>query len=311
MPITDNTSPDIATAVGPAALGVAAARVAASAAAEPLVVDPYAKLFIDAVGGGMWSVFTGATPPGEIAALDPQMRARMQAMVDYIAVRTVFFDQFLGDAAAAGLRQVVILASGLDTRAWRLSWPAGMTVYEIDRSAVLDFKTSTLAAHGAHPGATLVNVATDVHQDWPAALQASGFDPAAPTAWAVEGLLAQLASSDQDLLFERIDELSAPGSRLAAEVISTAAMTPQDIASQRATMEHYRDVAAKMGQTHLPDAPDAYFETKADPARWLRRRGWETTARTADELLARHPRSTPPQIADSTSNTALISAHRP
>ena len=311
MPITDNPSPDLAASVGPAALGVAAARAAASAAADPLVVDPYARLFIDAVGGGMWSVFAGATPPGETAAIDPQMPARMQAMVDYIAVRTVFFDQFFGDAATAGIRQAVILASGLDTRAWRLSWPTAMAIYEIDRPAVLDFKTSTLAGHGAHPRATLVTVTTDVHQDWPAALRASGFDPTAPTAWAAEGLLAQLTAADQDLMLERIDELAAPGSRLAAEVISTAAMTPQDIASQRATMEHYRDVAATMGQTHLPEAPDAYFETKADPARWLRRRGWETTTATADDLLAHHQRPTPPQIADSTSNTTLMTAYRP
>lgn len=310
MPITDDTSSDLAAAVGPATLGVAAARAAASAAADPLVADPYAKLFIDAVGGGMWSVFAGATPPEGVAAIDPQMPARMQAMVDYIGARTVFFDQFFGDAAAAGLRQGVIPASGLDTRAWRLTWPPGMTIYEIDRPAVLDLKTSTLAAHCAQPGATLVTVATDVHEDWPPSLRASGFDPTAPTAWAVEGLLAQLASADQDLLLERIDALAAPGSRLAAEVISTAAMTPQDIASQRATMEHYRDVAATMGQTHLPDAPDAYFETQADPAEWLRRRGWETKTVTADELLALYQRGTPPQIADSTANAVLMTAYR-
>jgi methyltransferase (TIGR00027 family) len=138
-------------------------------------------------------------------------------MKGYIAARTLFFDEFLLAAAADGVTQAVILAAGLDARAWRLDWPAGTVVYELDQPKVLDFKTSTLEAHGITPLATHVGVPIDLRHDWPAALRAAGFNPGAPTAWAAEGLLPYLTAAAQDALFERIASLSAPGSRVAVE----------------------------------------------------------------------------------------------
>jgi methyltransferase (TIGR00027 family) len=139
---------------------------------------------------------------------------------EQMAVRTRFFDDYFTSATAAGMRQAVILASGLDTRAYRLAWPAGTVVYEIDQPRVIEFKTSTLADLGATPTAELRTIAIDLRDDWPAALRAGGFDVDQPTAWSAEGLLPYLPSEAQDRLFDNITALSAPGSQLATEHIS-------------------------------------------------------------------------------------------
>ena len=101
----------------------------------------------------------------------------MSRMADNMAVRTKFFDEFFLDATKAGIKQAVILASGLDSRAYRLTWPAGTVVYEVDQPQVIEFKTRTLAELGAAPTADRRVVAIDLRDDWPAALRAAGFDP--------------------------------------------------------------------------------------------------------------------------------------
>src|SRR5699024_6712569 len=126
-------------------------------------------------------------------------------------------------AVAAGVRQVVILASGLDSRAYRLAWPAGTVVFEIDQPKVLSYKAATLAAHGVTPSTDRREVPMDLRQDWPAALRAAGFDPAAPTAWLAEGLLMYLPADAQDRLFEQVTALSVPGSRIAVETAASHA----------------------------------------------------------------------------------------
>ena len=143
----------------------------------------------------------------------------MQRMTDNMAVRTKFFDEFFLTATQAGIRQAVILASGLDSRAYRLAWPAGTTVYEIDQPDVIEFKTRTLAELGAEPTAKRRTVAMDLRYDWPSALIEEGFDPNQPTAWSAEGLLGYLPPDAQDRLLDTITELSAPGSRVAVESV--------------------------------------------------------------------------------------------
>src|ERR1700760_4531451 len=157
----------------------------------------------------------------KVEALDSESAAHLQHMRGYQAVRTHFFDTYFADAVATGIRQVVILASGLDSRAYRLDWPAGTTVYEIDQTQVLDYKPTTLAESGAKPSADRREVAIDLREDWPAALRAAGFDPAQRTAWLAEGLLMYLPAEAQDKLFTQIGELSPAGSRVSAETAPT------------------------------------------------------------------------------------------
>jgi methyltransferase (TIGR00027 family) len=288
MPRTDDDTWDITESVGATALGVAAARAAETESENPLITDPFARMFLDEAGDGVWSIYAEPTLPDDV---EPDVRELARAMVDFMAVRTVFFDEFFLAAADAGVRQVVILASGLDARAWRLPWPDGTTVYELDQPKVLDFKTATLRSHGAHPTANLVYVPVDLRQDWPNALRDNGFDPSVPTAWSAEGLLRYLPARAQDLLFERIDALSAAGSRLAANTVGAAALDPERLARQRAQMQRLRAEAARLVNSEVTDLEELWYpEERADVGAWLADHGWDASTVTLQEMLARHGR---------------------
>src|SRR5246500_3728711 len=213
MARTDNDSWEITESVGATALGVASSRAAETRSENPLIRDPFAQVFIDAAGDGVWNWHSVPLPP-EVIEAEPEVPLQMQAMIGYMACRTGFFDTFFLDATNAGIRQAVILAAGLDARSWRLPWPDGGTVYELDQPRVLDFKASTLHQHGAEPTCHRVGVPGDLRQDWPKALQQAGFDASAPSAWSVEGLLMYLPAAAQELLFDRIHGLTAFGSRV-------------------------------------------------------------------------------------------------
>jgi len=212
----DGDSWDPASSVGATATMVAASRALASQGPDPLLNDPFADPLVRAVG----------LPPfirlidGEVSLDDDDPALNDRTRAEQMTVRTRFIDDFFIAAADAGIRQAVILASGLDTRAYRLPWPAGTVVYEIDQPQVIDFKTSTLADLGANPTAERRTVSIDLRDDWPTALRQQGFDVNKPTAWSAEGLLPYLPSEAQDRLFDNITALSAPGSQLATEHIS-------------------------------------------------------------------------------------------
>jgi methyltransferase (TIGR00027 family) len=201
MPRTENDSWEITQSVGATALGVAAARAAETESENPLIKDPFARVFVDAAGEGMWSMYSNPKLLAKAVELEPDVRNRIQLMIDFMATRTAFFDEFFLGAADSGIRQVVILAAGLDARAWRLPWPDGTVVYELDQPKVLEFKSNTLREHGADPTAQLVNVPIDLRQDWPKALREAGFDPSRPAVWSAEGLVRYLPAHAQDLLF--------------------------------------------------------------------------------------------------------------
>lgn len=135
----------------------------------------------------------------------------------HVIIRTKFYDDYLLAAAADGIRQMVLLAAGLDTRAFRLPWPAGTTVFEVDLPETLTFKEHVLAANEPAPTCKRVVVEADLTGDWPAAITAAGFDPTQPTAWLVEGLLVYLTHDDAARLLDTVATLSAAGSRLSCE----------------------------------------------------------------------------------------------
>jgi methyltransferase (TIGR00027 family) len=215
MARTDGDSWDLASSVGATATMVAGQR--ALAHREQLIDDPYAEPLVRAVGVD----FFIKALDGELKFEDINPNYTPRRAAEGMAVRTRFFDQVFLDAAAAGVRQAVILASGLDARAYRLPWPAGTVVYEIDQPEVIDFKSSTLAGLGAKATAERHAVAIDLRNDWITALKDSGFDPSVPTAWIAEGLLIYLPPEAQDALFDNITALSAPGSFVACEQIGS------------------------------------------------------------------------------------------
>jgi methyltransferase (TIGR00027 family) len=307
MARTDDDTWDISEGVGATALGVAAGRAAETNSDDPLIVDPYAQLFLEAAGDGIWSVYLNDELPAELTEVDPRFRERMAAMTGYMASRTKFFDEFFLAAAAAGVRQSVILAAGLDARAWRLAWPDGSVVYEIDQPKVLAFKAETLESHGAIPIARYVGVPIDLRQDWPTALQQAGFDPGAPTAWSAEGLLPYLPAEAQDLLFERIQGLSAPGSWIAVEAFNNDFFSADSVAHREEQMERYRAAAVKLGRQDIPESGNLlYEEERTEVVDWLRAHRWGTTALTAEELMAGNGRSVPSDLADGTPQSVFV-----
>ena len=274
---------DLATSVGATATMVAAARALAGRAERPLITDPFAEPLVRAVGVDILTrLASGELAPGELGG-DATMG--MQRMADNMAVRTLFFDQFLLEATRAGVTQAVILASGLDSRAYRLAWPANTTVYEIDQPEVIEFKSRTLAALGATPTAFRRAVSVDLRNDWPTALRQAGFDPDTPTAWAAEGLLAYLPPAAQDSLLDTITELSAPGSRIATE--SAPTQDPANEERVRTLMqgvaETWREHGFELDLTEL-----VYFGERQEAAAYLDHRGWATSGRTLRELFAIH-----------------------
>ncbi|CDO87051.1 SAM-dependent methyltransferase [Mycobacterium triplex] len=208
---------DLASSVGATATMVATGRAMATKDPRALINDPYAEPLVRAVGVDFFTKMMDGEL--DLSAVENASPIRMRAMIDGMAVRTKYFDDYFVDATTGGVRQVVILASGLDSRAYRLPWPAETVVYEIDQPQVIQFKTTTLAGIGAHPTATRRTIAIDLRQDWPAALRAAGFDTTTPTAWLAEGLLIYLPPDAQDLLFDNITALSAPGSTIATEFV--------------------------------------------------------------------------------------------
>jgi methyltransferase (TIGR00027 family) len=309
MPRTDNDSWDITESVGSTALGVAAARAVETESENPLIQDPFARAFLEAAGDGMWSLMANPTKSAELTDLDPDLLAHMQVMIDFMAVRTAFFDEYFLNGVASGVRQVVILAAGLDARAWRLPWPDGTAVYELDQAKVLEFKSTTLRNRGAHPTSRLKSVAVDLRQDWPTALQEAGFDPSIPTVWSAEGLLRYLPARAQDLLFERVQALSPSGSWLAVNAPAKEAADPDKLARQRERSQRFRAVASQVLDIAVPDVDDLWYpEERADVTDWLREHGWDASATTMGEMLARYGRNVPGD--DVLPPTVFVSAQR-
>ncbi len=281
---THNDTWDIATSVGTTAVMVAAARAAESRQDNALINDPYADVLVEGAGAGPWSAMLDDEIVEKTAAIDPEIAAMFRHMRNYQAVRTHFFDEHFTAAAEAGIRQIVILASGLDSRAYRLAWPAGTTVFEIDQPKVLEYKATKLADNGVQPAATLHQVPIDLRNDWPKALREKGFDAGKPTAWLAEGLLMYLPADAQDRLFALITELSAPGSRIAAEAVGMRSDERRQEMSAR-----FDKIADELGIEREIDVAELMYNDpeRADVAEWLNAHGWRATAMTSQDEMRR------------------------
>ncbi|MBW0014628.1 class I SAM-dependent methyltransferase [Mycobacterium sp.] len=253
---------DITTSVGSTALFVATARALEAQKPEPLAVDPHAELFCRAVGGPPADVLDGKAPDHPLKSADFG-----EHFVNFQAARTKYFDDYFRRAAAAGVRQVVVLAAGLDSRAYRLDWPAGTTIFELDRPQVLDFKREVLSGHGAQPRADRREIAVDLREDWAAALRDSGFHADKPSAWIAEGLLIYLPASAQEQLFTGIDGLAGHGSHVAIEDGA-----PLDQDEFEAAVAEERAAAAEGDQRLFFQL--VYNERHAPATEWFGERGW-------------------------------------
>lgn len=292
---SDDDQWDIVSGVGYTALMVAGWRAVHAVNPDPLAQDPYAKVFIAASADPYWTGQLADPPSSEHATTFPRL----------YGVQTRFFDDFFVAATGDGIRQAVIIAAGLDSRAYRLTWPAGTTVFEVDQPKVLEFKTRVLAEHGVEPTANRKGVAADLRDDWTLALRAAGFDTGRPTAWSVEGLLPYLTGAAQHTLFTRIGELSAPGSRVAVGALGSRLDS-----GQLSELEASYPGVNMAGDV---DFSALTYDDKTDTADWLSQRGWTVDpVKTNPELQAGYGRTVPEvdRRVDSIMRSQYITATR-
>lgn len=301
---TDGDSWEITESVGATALGVAAARAVETARDDALIRDEFAYLLVSSAGPE-WAQMASSDPAW--LADDEEFRQLHDMSRDYQAVRTHYFDEFFHAAMRTGIRQVVILAAGLDSRAYRLDWPAGTTVFEIDQPKVLEYKTSTLNAHGADPKARRIPVAVDLRDDWPAALTGAGFDPARPTAWLAEGLLPYLPPDAQDRLFELVTTHSAAGSQIAVEAFSMD-LTDQAEQERTARRERTARMRERSGIDIDVDTLTYADANRADAAGWLTEHGWHVDAVPSEVEMTRLGRQAPDYEAEEIASSVLLRA---
>jgi methyltransferase (TIGR00027 family) len=282
--------------VGATALGVAAARAAETSGPNPLIRDEFARVLVSSAGPA-WARL--ADPELGWLDGDPYGQRVHQLGIDYQAVRTHFFDEYFAGAVRAGVRQVVILAAGLDSRAYRLSWPAGTAVYEIDQPKVVEYKTEILLSHGAIPTAVRRPVAADLRDDWPAALTAAGFDRAEPTAWLAEGLLPYLPCDAQDRLFEMVTALSATDSHLAVEAFGM---------NSRSNSQRWLRMRERLGLDVNVQALTYHEPERSDAAEWLAEHGWRVHSINNRDEMARLGRAVPEDLVDEAVRSTLLRA---
>jgi methyltransferase (TIGR00027 family) len=266
---------DLATSVGATATMVAAARAAASRRPASIINDPFAEPLVRATGVD----FFARLARGELDFANVGGQIGTGWMPEVFAVRAKFFDRFFASAGAKGIRQAVIVAAGLDSRSYRLSWPDQTTIYEVDQPAVVEFKRRTLAALGAVPTAELHEVGVDLRSDWPAVLRRCGFDPNRATAWIAEGLLiGYLPGEAQEQLLDEITAMSAPGSELAVDHLPSGAeaLGPQmaEITGQWKAHGFDSDVGNL-----------TYAGQRSDVDTYLAQHGWDVTGYNLTDLF--------------------------
>lgn len=277
MPRAHDDNWDLASSVGATATMVAAGRALATKDPRGLINDPFAEPLVRAVGLDFFTkLIDGELDIATTGNLSP---GRAQAMIDGIAVRTKYFDDYFRTATDGGVRQVVILAAGLDARAYRLPWPAGTVVYEIDQPQVIDFKTTTLAGIGAKPTAIRRTVYIDLRADWPAALQAAGLDSTAPTAWLAEGMLIYLPPDPRTGC-----STTAPNS-----VLRAARSLPNlSRALWISTQAGYEKWRIRFHGVDIDMASLVYSGERSHVVDYLRAKGWDVEGTVRTDLFRRN-----------------------
>ncbi|MET4924805.1 class I SAM-dependent methyltransferase [Streptomyces sp. PSRA5] len=287
----------VAGGVGLTALMVAAARAIETHRHDSLAQDAFAEHFVLAAPASSgWPVHIRQVPDGDANPL-------WGRFARYFGLRTRVLDDFLLQSVhTGGARQVVLLGAGLDSRAFRLDWPPGCVIFEIDQESVLAFKHEVLGGLSATPNAARVPIPIDLRADWVGALTDAGFDPAAPTVWLAEGLLFYLPITAETYLIDTVDRLSAGGSALAFEV------------KLEKDLQDYRDSTLYTATKHqigidLLNLFDG--EPRPDSAGDLRSKGWSTSIHTPFDFTRRHGRGPLPEPNDALEGNRWVFANKP
>jgi methyltransferase (TIGR00027 family) len=277
---------DIVSGVGLTALGVAVCRaIETHRRLDRLVSDPYAAAFVHAAPLPLPTWLDVDAAPG----------SPWELMVPYFAVRSKFFDEFVTGACAEGLDQVVLLAAGLDSRAFRLDWPPMTTLYELDAPKVLTFKNQVLIDQGARTHCVHRAVAVDLRDDWALALLEAGFDPSRRTVWLAEGLLPFLSDEARVRLFSQVHQLSLAGSRVAADhVRGDMVALRQEIRQLSQQMVQWMAQQTELdlaGSLSAESATELWCaKQNYDPTQWLAAHGWDTVMNPAPKVAQSYRR---------------------
>jgi methyltransferase (TIGR00027 family) len=283
--------------VGMTAVGVAYLRALETTRPDRLFADPFAAEFVAASG---W------TPPDgteqDLNDTSDVVRAFWGTVAASAIVRTRFLDEFAVAAADAGVRQFVILGAGLDARAFRLVWPPGVRLFELDVRDMIDFKERVVTSIGAQPRCERIVVASDLGGDWFSDLARAGFDAPITTAWIAEGLLIYLTAEQNDALIATISGASPRGSRLALTLGGPGSLDVPGGSDGHVDEEAPLGSFASVNAMWKWEAPD-------DPAAWLADHGWVAevfSARARAELYGRPL----PESAPTSAVRSLVTAVR-
>ena len=284
--------PNVPSGVGMTAVGVAYIRAQERLRPDRLFDDPLAAAFIDESG---WA------PPSELmpdlAESSDEMKAYWGSIAAYVIVRTKFLDDYANDAMAAGIRQFVILGAGLDARAFRLDWPEGARVFEVDVGDVNEFKERALARISLQPKAERIVVEADLTENWMPSLERAGFDRSVPTAWMAEGLLIYFTPEQNEELISTISTASTVGSRIAMTLAREGSLNVPDMIVQ----------AGPEGARSVPGMWKS--EAPGDPRVWLRQHGWDAEVFDSRERATAYGRPLPATTPESAVR-ALVRAVR-
>jgi len=283
--------------VGMTAVGVAYLRALETTRADRLFADPLAAEFVAASG---WSPPDGTEQ--DLNDTSDDVRAFWGTVAATAIVRTRFLDEFCITAAGAGVRQFVILGAGLDARAFRLAWPPGVRLFELDVQDMIAFKERVVRSIAARPGCERIVVASDLSGDWFSDLSRAGFDASIPTAWIAEGLLIYLTAEQNDALITTISGASPRGSRLALTLGGPSSLdvpgAGDGYVDEEAPLGSFASVNA-MWKSVPPD----------DPAAWLAEHGWEAEVFSARERADAYGRPLP-EAAPASAARSLVTAVR-
>ncbi|HEX5910457.1 MAG TPA: SAM-dependent methyltransferase [Thermoleophilaceae bacterium] len=252
---------------GLTALGLAAARSVETGRPDRLIEDPFARALYDAAGRDLGMRLEWPDDPGSVTDTEALHLHGSR----YIGLRTRFYDDVLLRAAEAGAGQAVLLGAGLDTRSRRLGLPGSLTLFEVDRPAVLAFKEEALA--GAPATCRLVGVGADLGEGWHEALDAAGLDPGVPTVWMAEGLMPYLDEAAQLALLDAVARRAPEGSGVAFDQVAGGDV---EALSRRSGIDMEGLLAGTGGTGGLAGA--------------LRGRGWSVEVEGADAVAARYGR---------------------
>ncbi|GAC1589910.1 MAG: SAM-dependent methyltransferase [Acidimicrobiales bacterium] len=264
--------------VAATSLMTAAARARESARPDRLLNDPWAELLAGEEGRAFLGRQDHVLPPTPV-----------------FAIRHRFFDDFLLTEAHRGVRQIVLLAAGLDTRAYRLAWPVGVRLYELDQPQVLEYKQSTLDGAAASPTCERIVVATDLREDWVEKLLAAGYDRSEPAVWLAEGLLFYLPEASVRSLLDITASLSARGSALGTDTMSAVMLASEE---RKPWVELYRECGAPF-----------VFGTD-EPAELLASHGWVPTVYSSRSIAEGFGRVWPTPVAQGLPPGSIITATR-